>query len=340
MTTALLLPLLSLVAAAAPAAAADPAAASGAAPAGKVDVVDRVAAVVDGEVITLSEVEERAGSELRRAEAIPQGPGRAQALTDAMRRALDGIISDKLLQKQAQVLQLQATDQQVDAAVEDIRNRNHFTPEQLDRALAEQGLDKDTFRSQVRRELENYQVMQAKVRAKVKLTDDDLKNYYQTHPQEFGGQEEVHVLHIFLPLAESASPAEEARVRAVVAKIEQRLAKGEDFGRVAREVSKGPSAQDGGDLGWLKRGTIQKQLEDVAFALKPGQVSPVVRAGAGLHLLKLEGRRHGGAKAFEDVKEDIRGRLFDEQVTATRQQLLEEIRKGAVIDIKVPELRG
>jgi peptidyl-prolyl cis-trans isomerase SurA len=339
-TTVLLLPLLSVLAAAPPAAKADAAAATTAGPAGKVDVVDRVAALVDGEVITLSEVEDRAGAELRRAEAIPQGPGRAQALTEALRHALDGIISDKLLQKQAQVLQLQATDQQVDAAVEDIRNRNHFTPEQLDRALAEQGLDKETFRAQVRRELESYQVMQAKVRSKVKLTDDDLRNYYQTHPQEFGGEEEVRVRHIFLPLAENASPAEEARVRGVAAKIEQRLAKGEDFARVAREISKGPSAKEGGDLGWLKRGTIQKQLEDVAFGLKVGQVSSLVRAGAGLHLLKLEERRHSGSKAFDDVKEEIRGRLFDEQVTATRQQLLEEIRKGAVIDIKVPELRG
>jgi len=335
MTTAL--PLLVLLAAApADAAPADPAAAAST----RVETVDRMAAIVDGEVVTLSEVEERAGAELRRAQAVPQGPGREQALVESMRRALDVIIGEKLLAKQAQTLQLQATDQQIDAAVEDIRNRNHFTPEQLERALAEQGLDKETFRAQVRRELESYQVMQAKVRARVKISDDDLRNYYQTHPQEFGGEEEVHVRHFFLPLAESAPPAEEAKVRAVAAKVQQRLEKGEDFGRLAKELSKGPSADDGGDLGWLKHGTIQKQLEDVAFALKPGQVSPLVRAGPGLHLLKLEGRRHAGEKSFDDVKEEIRGRLFDEQVSALRQQLMEEMRKAAVVDVKIPELKG
>lgn len=338
------LPLVLLLASAAPAPAAPTATpAKPAAPhpaPSRGEVVDRVAAIVDGEIVTLSEVEERAGAELRRAEAVPQGADREKALTEALRHALDLIVSEKLLQKQAQLLQLQATDQQVDAAVEDIRTRNRFSPEDLDRALEQQGLDRATFRAQVRRELETYQVMQAKVRAKVKLTDDDLRNYYQTHPQEFGGEEEVHVRHIFLPLAENASPAEEAKVRGTAEKILGRLEKGEDFARVARELSKGPSAQDGGDLGWLRRGTIQKQLEDVAFGLTAGQVSGLVRAGAGLHVLKLEGRRRGGEKAFDDVKEEIRGRLFDEQVTATRQELLQEIRKGAVIDIKIPDLRS
>src|SRR6266545_3942623 len=178
------------------------------------DVVDRVAATVDGEVVTLSELEDRAGSAYARAEKLPPGKERDEARSEALRRAFDQIVAEKLLQKQARVLQLDVTEQQVDAAVEDIKTRNHFSDEELDRALGEQGLDRAAFRAQVRRELETYQVMQAKVRGRVKVSDEDLKNYYQTHPQEFGGEEEIHARHIFLPLAEGASPADEAKVRA------------------------------------------------------------------------------------------------------------------------------
>ena len=224
--------------------------------------------------------------------------------------------------------------------MEDIRSRNHFSEQDLERALAEQGLDRAAFRAQVRRELEAYQVLQYKMRGRVKVSDDDLTNYYRSHPQEFGGEEEIHVRHIFLPLPEAASTAEEAKARAAGEKVLQRLRTGEDFAKVAREVSRGPSAQDGGDLGWLRRGTIQKALEDAAFGLKDGQISGLVRAGPGLHVLKADGRRTGGERTFENAREEIRTRLTDEQVGATRQQVLDELRRAAVIELKIPELRG
>jgi peptidyl-prolyl cis-trans isomerase SurA len=304
------------------------------------DVVDRVAATVNGEVVTLSEISERAAPEVQRAEDLPAGKERDEARAAALRRAFDQIVAEKLLASEAQALQLEVTEQQVAAAVEDIKARNHFDDEQLARALADQGLDLPTFRAQVRRELETYQVLQYRVRGKVKVTEEDLRNYYQRHPQEFGGEDEVHVRHIFLPLPEGATAADEARVRAQGEKILQRLKSGEDFAAVARQVSKGPSAEDGGDLGWLRRGTIQKALEDAAFALKPGQISGLVRAGPGLHVVKVEGRRRGGERSFEDAKEEIRARLVDEQVAQTRQQYLDELRRAAAIDVKIPELRG
>jgi peptidyl-prolyl cis-trans isomerase SurA len=325
-----LLPALLLAAAppAAPAAKAPPAV-----------VVDRVAAVVDGEVLTLSEVEERAGSELRRADAL-SGKERDEARAKALRRALDQLVGERLLQRQAKSMGLEVTDAQVDAAIQDIKTRNRFDDEQLDRALGEQGLDRATFRAQIRRELETYQVMQAKVRARGKVTDEDLRNYYQSHPQEFGGDPEVKVRHIFLPLSESATAAEEAKARAEGERVLQRLRAGEDFAKVAREVSKGPSASDGGDIGWLRRGTVQKALEDAAFSLADGKFSGLVRAGPGLHIVKVEEHRVGGARSFDEAKEEIRNRLLEEQLGQTRQQVLDELRKSAVVEVKIPELRG
>jgi peptidyl-prolyl cis-trans isomerase SurA len=108
---------------------------------------------------------------------------------------------------------------------------------------------------------------------------------------------------------------------------------------VARQVSKGPSAEDGGDLGWLRRGTIDKRLEDAAFKLKEGEISPVVRAGPGLHVVKVEGRRKAGGKTFEEAKEEIRARLFEEQAATHRDQLIAELKRDALIETKIPELK-
>lgn len=303
-------------------------------------VVDRVAATVNGEVVLLSDLVERAGADWARVERLDPGKERDEARRAALRRAFDAVVADRLLSEQAKALQVEVTEAQIDAAVGDIKARNRFDDAQLAQALAEQGLSRAEFRAQIRRELETYQVLQYKVRGRVKLGDEDVRNYYQTHPQEFGGEPEAHVRHIFLPLPEGASKADEQKVRAQGEKVLARLAAGEDFAKVAREVSKGPSAAEGGDLGWLRRGTIQKQLDDAAFKLEPGHVSGLVRAGPGLHVLKVEEKRIGGGRSFEEVAEEIRVRLYEEQVGTYRQQYLEELRKDALVDVKLPELQG
>lgn len=302
-------------------------------------IVDRVAATVNGEVVTLGELAERAGDEYRRAEALPAGPEREAARGRALRRAFDDVLAEKLLAGQAAELGMEATDAQVDAAVEDIKKRNGLDEEGLDAALAQQGLDRETFRRQVKGNLEAYNLVGYKVRSRVKVSDEDLRNFYQRNAAEFAGEDEVRVRHVFLPLPENAPAAEEAKVRAQAEKVLQRLAAGEEFAAVAREVSKGPGAADGGDLGWLRRGVVQKALEDAAFALQPGQVSGIVRAGPGLHLLKVEERRVGGKKGFDEVKEALRERLSNEQLDTYRQQYIEELRRDALVDVKLPELK-
>jgi peptidyl-prolyl cis-trans isomerase SurA len=287
------------------------------------EVVDRVAALVNGEVVTLSELQERAG-------------GKSDA--EALRRAFDQVLSEKLLQAKAVELQVDSTDAQIDAAVEDIKRRNNFDDASLDAALREQGLDRARFRENVKREYDAFLVLQYQVRGRVKISDEDLLNYYQRHPQEYAGEEEVHVRHVFLPLPEDAPEAQAKKVQAEAERVRQRLLAGEDFEKVARQVSKGPSAEDGGDLGWLRRGTIDKRLEDAAFALKDGVISPVVRAGPGLHVVKVEGRRRGGAKTFEEAKEEIRARLFEEQAATYRDQLLAELKREALVETKIAEL--
>jgi peptidyl-prolyl cis-trans isomerase SurA len=338
------LPLL-VVLAASPATPASPAApATPAAPAAPEKapghVVDRVAALVNGDVVTLSDLVERAGPEYERADRMPPGPARDEARAKALRAAFDQVVAEKLLHAKAVELQIESTDQQIDAAIEDIKKRNNFDDAALDEALRQQGLDRATFRGNVKREYDAFLVLQYQVRGRVKISDEDLKNYYQTHPGEFGGEDEVKVRHIFLPLAEGAPAADEAKVRAEADRVRQRLATGEEFAGVARAVSKGPSAQEGGDLGWLRHGTIDRRLEEVAFSLKPGEVSQPVRAGPGIHLFKVEERRKAGAKTFEEAKEEIRQRLFEQQAGTYREQMLADLRRDAYIDTKIPELQS
>lgn len=301
-------------------------------------VIDRVAAIVNGEVVTLQELIARAGEDIRQTSSLPP-ERREEAVGAALRRAFEQVVSDRLLSAQAKELGFEATEAQIDQAVAEVKKNNNFDDEQLKQALASQGLNMDEWRAQLRREFEAFNVLRYRVRSRVKISEEDLKNYYQAHQSEFGGEEQVHVRHIFLPLPESAPPAEVAKVRALGDRVLQRLRTGEDFAKLAKEVSKGPGAEEGGDLGWLSRGTIQKSLEDVAFALKDGEVSGLVRAGPGLHVFKSEGRRRSGGKTFEEARAEINDRLTNEQAETYRQQYLSELRRDAVIELRIPELK-
>lgn len=309
------------------------------APSGLRATLDRVAATVNGDVITLRELERAGGSALTQASLLPPGADRDRARSEALRAALDLLVADRLFAQQVKKLDLQASDAQVDAQVEAIKQQNGFDDAQLERALAAQGLTRTTFRERVRSQLENFAVLQAKLGGRVKVSDQDLENYYRSHPQEFAGEQELHVRHIFLPLAEGAPAAEVRRTQEQGERILQRLKTGEPFAKVAKEVSRGPSADAGGDLGWLRRGTIQKALEDVAFSLKDGQFSGLVRAANGFHILEVDARRLSQGHAFADVKESIRDRLVSEQAESYRTQYVAELRREAHIEIRLPELK-
>jgi peptidyl-prolyl cis-trans isomerase SurA len=302
-------------------------------------VLDRVAAIVNGEVVTLRELEDRAAGDLRRA-AAEAPAARERARVRALKLALDGAISERLLDGQAAALGVEVTDQEVDAVVEDVKRRNGLDDTRLDEALAAQGIpDRAAYRKAVKRDLETWKVLQVKVRNRVKVTDEDVKNYWQTHPQEFKAGEEIRVRHIFLPLSSDPPAAEVERVRARAEKALARLRAGEDFARVAREVSQGPTASEGGEIGWLKRGTVQPEVEKVAFALRPGEVSAPVRTRAGYQILLVEERRGGGERPLDEVKDEIRDRLMNEQIETYRNQFVAELRKDALIEVKLPELR-
>ncbi len=302
-------------------------------------VLDRVAAVVNGDPVMLSELQERTGGEWRRVQSMKPGEARDQARARALLAALDQMVAERLLEAEAKELGVEAADAQVDAAIEDIKRKNHLDDEQLDRALAEQGLDRPTFRRQLRRDIEAFRILEMKVKTRIKVTDEDVRSWYQAHPKEFAGDERVRVRHIFVPVPAGAGAAEEAGVRAQGELILERLRGGEDFAAVARQASKGPSAAEGGELGFVKRGAIQPELEKAAFALEVGQVSALVRTKSGYHLLKVEERKSGGPLPFDEVKDAIRDRLSSERVETYRAQYLAELRKEAVVEVRLPELK-
>jgi peptidyl-prolyl cis-trans isomerase D len=149
----------------------------------------------------------------------------------------------------------------------------------------------------------------------VMVTDEQLVRYYEAHKEEFRQDAQVRARHILRKLPAEAGPDDEVKVRSVMESIQQRLQAGEDFAALAREFSEDPaSAEQGGDLGFFKRGEMVKPFEDVAFALQPGEVSAIVRTDFGYHLIKVEEAQQAGYRPLEEVRSSLVERLTQEEV--------------------------
>jgi len=167
--------------------------------------------------------------------------------------------------------------------------------------------------------------------ALVEMADGQLAQYYEQHKEEFRREEQVRARHILFKLAQQAGAEEEARVRGEAETTLQRIQAGEDFATLASQLSEDPvSAQQGGDLGFFKRGEMVKPFEEMAFGLKPGVVSDPVRTDFGYHLIKVEEMQEAGYEPVEAVRTELRTRLAREEV-----RRLAEAKAQAVYDAMV-----
>jgi peptidyl-prolyl cis-trans isomerase D len=163
--------------------------------------------------------------------------------------------------------------------------------------------------------------------AELEITEERLAQYYEEHKEEFRQEEQVRARHILFKLGPQPTAEEETRARAEAEAALKRIQDGRDFAQVAQQLSQDPaSAQEGGDLGFFKRGEMVKPFEDVAFALSPGEMSDPIRSDFGFHLIKVEEVQEGGYRALETVRDELRARWLDEESRRRAEMKAQEVR--------------
>jgi peptidyl-prolyl cis-trans isomerase D len=174
-------------------------------------------------------------------------------------------------------------------------------------------------------------VDQESLLAQVEMTDERLAQYYEEHKEEFRQEEQVQARHILFKLPQQAGAEEEARMRAEAEAALSRIRAGEDFSTVATQVSQdSASAQQGGELGFFKRGDMVKSFEDVAFGLEPGMVSEPIRTDFGYHIIKVEEVQEAGYRPLAVVIGALRERLTREDLNRFAESKAQVVRDAMV----------
>ena len=300
------------------------------------ELVDRVAAVVNSDIIAQSEVEARAAPELMRLRGEPDATKRSELRGVLIKRVLEGLIGEKLMDAQVRELNIDISEAEVDLGVDDVKRQNNVEGAQFDQLLAQEGYTLPAFRTFMKKHLSKLKLVNLKVRSKVKVTDEDLKAEYAKLSRDEQQDFEVRARHVLVQVAPKATPeqAEQARLKAVTLMTEAKK-QGTDFAALAKAKSEGPSASDGGDLGFFKRGVMVAEFDKVAFGLPIDGISEPVRTKFGWHVIKVEERRAMAAKPFEEMRDVLRDRLTRVQLEKYTEQYVQELRAAATIDLKL-----
>lgn len=303
-------------------------------PAAKARVVEKIAAVVGSNVILASEVEEKATPLLAEVSRISDPSKRSARATALRREVLDRLIDDELIAGQATELRLSISPEQVDASIAEIKRQNNIDDKQLHDALRAQGMSMTAYRTDLKRQLLRFRVINIAVGSKVNISDEDVRSYYNRHFKANGNNVQVRASHIFLTIPENADAGVVAERQALGRKLVERAAN-EDFGKLAREYSDdGATRAEGGDLGYFGKDMLPKPIEELVFAMKPGEIRGPVRADRGFHVIKLVDRKMTDAKPLADVEDDIRLQLRQKEMEKQTKTYLADLRKRTLVDIR------
>lgn len=320
----------------------------------RAEVIEQVLVKVNGDIITKTELENRQIQAIRERMKQDIDPASLKndeqlkkILADVTPRILVEVIDEMLTMQLAKERGYRLRDEQFKEWLTNLRKDQNLEDDQkFQAALKQEGMTMDDLRKQVERQFMVSRIQQDEVASKLTITEEEARQYYRSHPSEFTEQPNVTLREILIetPVASQQGQAginvgqdDAARERATA--IRGRILAGEDFGKVAAEVSAAASKSNGGLIGPINVSELSEPLQKLLKTMKPGQVTQPIRVAKGYQILKLETLKEAALQQFDDVRDLVAEKVHGERQRQEIRKFLTRIRGQAIIEWKNQELR-
>lgn len=288
------------------------------------EIVDRIVAVVNGQIITSYDLDRELAPYLMQLSGRKLSAQEEQQFAGMRKKLLDRLVDDILLLKEAERLNLQVSDTEVENHIRQFRQSNGMTEDDLTRQLQREDMTREEYKRNIRESMLRHRVLSFMVRRKVLVTDEEIARYYDEHRSEYAQAKEVELGLILLAPGEDADG------------LVQRLRKDElNFEEAARKYSKGPGAQSGGAIGRLKWAELASQWREALAQVQPGEISEPFSIDANRAILKLRAVIPGKERSLDEVREEIRQKLYDPKYASQYAEYMLSLREKAIIDIRL-----
>lgn len=287
-------------------------------------LVNRIVAQVNGETITLLELQARVVNFLGMFQDIKIEELPEAQLEQAKRQVLDQMVNDILLRLEAEKYGIEVTDREIKNHIDRIISENNLSRKEFENHLQNEGLTLDVYKKQTRDSILRQRILSLMVRRKVLVTADEIQSYYDDNISQFQEDKKVHLKVIVMPDLESAS------------RIRNQVSRGElSFDRAAAEFSQGPNSGQGGDLGVVDWKRLAPEWRQALEGLEPGDLSQAFEVRGTGAVLKLLEMKAGGVAPLSQVEEKIREKLFNDKLDRRFDEYIKGLQERAVIDIRL-----
>lgn len=301
---------------------------------GHAELVDRIVAIVNEDIILQTELEHRLiplKELLKQKDYSPEQT--AQVLEKQRKLMLDKMIYDKLADQQAHKYHIEISDQEVTATIARIRKINKLTEESMQHMLELDGMTVEDYRTQIKEKLLRTRLVNLEVKSKIVITDEDVKAYYDAHIDRYVGKTKYKLRHLLLKVPQMASEMEQADVLQRAKTLHKRLQTGESFPELAKTFSDASSAAKGGELGVFEINLLTKKIQLAVQGLITGQFTKVVETEQGYQIFYIEDVINAGGRTLAEAKQEIQEKLYAEDVDRKYKAWLKRMRERAHVQI-------
>jgi parvulin-like peptidyl-prolyl isomerase len=295
-------------------------------------VVEAIVAIVNDEIITLSDFQEQHDLLYRELRGQLQGEEFQKQYEFAAALLLENMIVGILLLQKAQELDIDVTEQ-MNMYIENIKQQNNITEAQLKAAIEQQSGSYEDWKAQLREMYLRDMAVYAEVGQSIVVDDAEIFNYYRQNPDEFTEPPEYRLRGIFVSSENNSEEDAERKKTEILGLLES----GEEFGSVAVQRSEGPNKDTQGDLGTFKQGDMLDAFEQEVARLEEGGVTPWISIPSGWYILRLEEKTESRLLPFDDVRDQVQEKIFTERSDAAKQKYIERLKAQSYIKILIED---
>jgi peptidyl-prolyl cis-trans isomerase SurA len=294
-------------------------------------VVDRIVVVVNNEIITQREIDIMLGPIYGQYRTMYKGEELIRMLEDVREKILKQLIEDRLIFSEAKKLNLIVEEKEVDARIDEMRSKVGSERE-LENMLNEQNLTLNELRARYKEKIMIRKLIDQKVGARIIITPLEVKNYYNSNKDSFMQPEEIKLSTILIkPTKEQGG---ESGSLQLIRDLMKRLKEGSNFEGLAKEYSDAPGASEGGSMGYVKKGDLMPQIEEIVFGLKEGEITGIIKSPLGYHVFKVDEKRIRRMRELAEVRQDIEEFLYREKASQRLKGWIDSLSKSAYIEFK------
>ena len=293
-------------------------------------VVNKVVAVINNEVITQQDVDQLLAVLYAQYVQEYETDELLDKMEEAKKDILIQMIEDRLILSYAKKLNIRVREEEIDRKLESVKD-SFPSEEVFYNTIETQGITVADLKNRYKDQVMMKKVLDIEVKSRIAVLPSEISEYYEQHRKDFKLEEKYKVRHI---LIKAASEVDFELAKVEIGNVHKKLGEGEDFAELARLYSQGPNKDKGGDMGFIGKGEMLKELDRAIFDLKPGESSKPIKSKVGYHILKIEDIAHPGYLGLEDVHGNIKARLFQKKFKEKLNEWLGELRSEAYISIK------